>query len=131
MYSAVGELGDCGLPESYRFGVPGPNFWKGGRASYLVYGSVPGVDMFRKFNSDSGLHEEPFYLLLGLWMKMELRWPPVTLSLERIINVASSVGKVIFVKVTDGSIAYLLVNGIGGRIGEIGKETTSFPTAIK
>ena len=39
--------------------------------------------------------------------------------------------KVIFVKVVDGSIAYLLVNGIGGGIGEIGKEATPFPTAVK
>lgn len=40
-------------------------------------------------------------------------------------------GKVIFVKVADGSVAYLLVNAIGGGIREIGKEATPLPTAVK
>jgi hypothetical protein len=41
------------------------------------------------------------------------------------------VRKVVFVKVVDGSIAYQLVNGVGGGIGEVGIEATPFPTAVK
>ncbi len=39
--------------------------------------------------------------------------------------------KVIFVKIVDGSVAYLLINAIGSGIGEIGKEATPLPTSVK